>query len=146
MDNLFRMILALASITVVALSACTKTPDYKQAPWDGVQVAIGIENLKEKTPEFYSLDLDGRRINFFLVRIGGDVQSYFDACATCYREKMGYRVRGQEVVCRACNLSFKLEDLKKGEGSCHPIPLKNRVEKGFCIITGDELKKGLNFF
>jgi hypothetical protein len=90
--------------------------------------------------------LDGKKINFFLVKINGDVQSYFDACAICYQKRVGYRVESEEIVCRACDLRYSIYDLKIGKGSCHPIELMGHIEKGVYIISIDALKAGLIYF
>ncbi len=136
-----------AILIAFAISACNRIPLYKEAPLnrDG-DIAIGMKTLKEKVPEFYTFDLDGQRINFFVVGINGNVQSYFDACAMCYPEKLGYRVEGKEIVCRACNLRYTADELKTGKGSCHPIPLPGQIKNGFYIINKDAIKTGAKYF
>lgn len=129
------------------MSSCNKMPVYKSAPLnrDG-DIAINIKTLRERVPEFYTFDLGGQKIDFFLIRINGDVQSYFDACAMCYPKKLGYRVEGEEIVCRACTLRYTPDELKTGKGSCHPIPIRGRIEKETYIITKGAIKAGSNYF
>ncbi len=140
-------VFAAAIIIAFATSSCNRIPAYKEAPLNGAgNIAVNIKTLGEKVPQFYTCVLAGRRIDFFLVKVNGAVQSYFDACAMCYPKKLGYRVEGNEIVCKACNLRYTAEELKTGKGSCHPIPLPGRTENGFYIITKDAVKTGLKYF
>lgn len=136
-----------ALVIAFATTSCNRSPGYEEAPLNGSgDIAIDIKTLAEKVPQFYAYVFNGRRINFFLVRINGDVESYFDACAMCYPKKMGYRVEGGEIICRACNLRYAIEELRTGKGSCHPIALPGRTENGFYIITKGDIKAGWGYF
>ena len=142
-----RPMIIILMIIAFAVSSCSKMPAYEKAPLNSAgDVAINIKTLGEKVPEFHTYLLDGRRIDFFLIKVSGDIQSYFDACAMCYPKKLGYRVEGNRIVCKACNLRYMAGELKTGLGSCHPIPLPGRVENGFYIITKDALKTGAKYF
>ncbi len=145
------MIIPLMTVPVMmlalSLSSCNRMPAYGKAPLDGRgDVAIDVKTLRRKVPVFYSFELGGRRIDFFLIKVNGDIRSYFDACAMCYPKKLGYRIEGGNIVCRACNLTYTADELKTGKGSCHPIALEGHVEKGFYIITKGAIKAGANYF
>lgn len=113
----FRLV-TLSLIMVIAFtSSCNRKPGYRSAPFNGRDVVISMKTLREKIPEFYTMVLDGKKINFFLVKINGDVQSYFDACPMCYQKRVGCRVEGEKIVCRACNLRYSIYDLKTGNGN-----------------------------
>jgi uncharacterized membrane protein len=138
------IILVLCVLTVVI--SCDKKPFYKEAPFDGSNVVIDAKTMKEGAAEFYSLVLDGRRINFFLLMINGNIDSYFDACLECYPKKLGFRVDGRHIVCKACNVGYPVEELKKGIGSCYPIQIKGTVKDGKYIIKKDDIKAGKAYF
>lgn len=145
--GLGRMMTGLLLIIAFAASSCSRMPAYEKAPLNGAgDIAINVRSLKEGVPEFYTFDSAGKRIDFFLIRVNGEIQSYFDACAMCYSEKLGYRVVGGEIVCRACNLKYTADELKTGIGGCHPIPLPGRTENGSYIITPDSIKAGSKYF
>lgn len=149
MAHFFRTAATFAATAVIAFTiiSCSRMPAYERAPLNNAgDVAINIKTLKGKVPVFYTYDFDGRRIDFFLIKVNGNVQSYFDACAMCYHKKLGYRVEGNEIVCRACNLRYTADELKTGLGSCHPIPLPGRTENGTYIITKEAIKTGLKYF
>jgi uncharacterized membrane protein len=119
---------------------------YPEAPFDGNSVRIELADVPEKKPVFFSFSTDTRRINFFLFKTNGDIESYFDACGKCYPQKLGFRLEGNRVVCRACEVSYHLDDLKAGIGSCYPIKLKGRVEGNTFIIDKQDILKGDKFF
>jgi len=131
---------------VLLFSACAKKPVYPEAPSDSTSIRIARADIPEKMPRFFSYTENTRRINFFLLRRNGKIESYFDACGKCYAQKLGYRVENERVVCRACDVSYHLEDLKEGIGSCYPIKLEGRVEGDTYVIGKDAILKGEKYF
>jgi len=127
-------------------SACAKKPVYTEAPSDGTSIRIALADIPEKTPRFFTYTAGTRKINFFLCRRNGDIESYFDACGKCYTRKLGFRLEKGRVICRACDVSYDLDDLKEGIGSCYPIKLKGRVEGDTFVIDKKEVLKGGKFF
>jgi uncharacterized membrane protein len=140
-----KKILALVSI-LIALCACTRKPVYPEARFDGESVRIVLDDLQEKKPAFYTFRADGREINYFVVKVYGSVESYFDACAKCYPKKMGYKLEGDRLVCRACDIHYGIEDLKDGIGSCYPIKLPGRIDGSEYVIAKKDILGGGRFF
>ncbi|HSB31888.1 MAG TPA: Fe-S-containing protein [Candidatus Sulfobium mesophilum] len=137
-----------ASLSILALFffSCSKMPVYPQAPFDGVGVRVALKELQEKEPVFYTF-FDGKNsINYFVLKLDGSYQSYFDACAKCYHKKMGYRLAGNRVVCRACDVNYSLHDLKEGIGSCYPIRLEGRVDGDVYVIDRKAILGGGKYF
>ena len=131
---------------VLLFSACSKKPVYPEAPFDGNSIRIELAVIPEKRPVFFTFTADNRKINFFLLRRNGNIESYFDACGKCYPRKLGFRLEHDRVVCRACDVSYRLDDLKEGIGSCYPIKLEGRVEGKTFVIDRNDILKGKNFF
>jgi uncharacterized membrane protein len=131
---------------VLFLGSCAQRPVYPEAPFDGKEVRISLSGIETGKPVFYSLALNGKRINYFIVKTEGDISSYFDACAKCYPRKLGYRLEGDQVVCRACGVRYATDDLKEGIGSCYPIKLQGRVEGNFYVIDRKALEAGEKYF
>lgn len=131
---------------ILIFSSCSKNPVYPEAPFDGSGIRIKLSAVPEKKPVFFTFTAPPRRINFFLLRREGTIEAYFDACAKCYHKKLGYRVENEQVVCRACEVSNHLDDLKDGIGSCYPIRLKGRVEGDAFVIGKDDILKGEKYF
>jgi uncharacterized membrane protein len=107
---------------------------------------VSLEGLSGESPVFYSLSHEGAEIDFFVLEVDGEVQSYFDACIKCYPKKMGYRAEGDEVVCRACGVRYSVHDLRGGLGSCRPIPLEGRREGEHYIMEKKDIIKGARYF
>ncbi len=133
-------------ITAIFLCACESHSAYRRAPFDGNKSEIDISNFKENEPEFYSVVLDGQTVNFFLIRINSEIQSYFDACRECFRKKLGFRFNEGCIQCKACNVKYPPEALKEGIGSCAPIHLKGSLQENRYIITREAFIEGKKYF
>ncbi len=142
--NMGKMFLLLCASLL--LFSCAGRHVYPEAPFDGRAVKISLSAIGSGKPVFHTFYSGGKRINYFLVKTGGSVTSYFDACAKCNPRKLGYRPEGDHVVCRACNVRYSVDDLKEGIGSCYPIRLEGRVEGGSYVIDGKALAAGEKYF
>ncbi|MGE5300844.1 MAG: Fe-S-containing protein [Acidobacteriota bacterium] len=138
--------IALALSVVIFIYACAKKPAYPEARFDGADVRIVLNELKEKTPVFFTFHEGDKGINYFVVKVNGSVESYFDACAKCYPQKAGYRLEGGRVACRTCDVHYGLEDLKDGIGSCYPIELPGRLDGETYVISRKDLLAGGRYF
>ncbi len=74
------------------------------------------------------------------------IQSYLDACASCYHHKQGYRPDDGAVTCRYCNMKFSIYKLEKGLGSCYPIKIKGKAEKDKYMISHAVLEGAAKLF
>ena len=131
---------------ILLFSSCSKKPVYPGAPFDGNSVRIELARIPEQKPVFFTFYANKKGINFFLIKTNGNVESYFDACGKCYPRKLGFRLERNRVVCRTCDVSYNLDDLKDGIGSCYPIKLKGRVEGNTFVIDKQDILKGDKFF
>ena len=131
---------------IILFSSCSKKPVYREAPFDGSSLRIELASLPEKKPVFFTFFSNKLGINFFLLKRNGNIESYFDACGKCYPRKLGFRLGNDRVVCRACDVSYRLDDLKEGIGSCYPIKLEGRVEGKTFVIDRNDILKGKKFF
>ncbi len=118
-----------------AVTACTRQPLYPPPPLSGRDAVIGITSLREEVPQFYTYQHQGKNISFFVLKLNNKVSSFFDACASCYPHKLGYKYEDGAVICRACNLRFSVYKLEKGIGGCFPIRLEGRMENGKYLIS-----------
>ncbi len=128
------------------LISCARGPSYAAAPFNGLTSEIDVSNLMPKQPLFYSLSIDGKKISFFLVKVNGEIQSYFNACKECYPQKLGFSFEEGYMKCRSCNERWPLESLRDGIGGCYPIPLKGLLKGDKYVITREALLEGLQFF
>jgi uncharacterized membrane protein len=140
-----RKLLLLAGV-VLLLVSCSRGHVYPSAPFDGKEAKISLAGIETGKPAFHTLFLDGKSINYFVVKTAGGVSSYFDSCAKCYPQKLGYRLEGDHVVCRACGVRYSADDLKEGIGSCYPIKLEGRVDGAFYVIDRKAFEAGEKYF
>lgn len=115
--------------------ACTNQHTYTAPTIIGANAVIEISTLKTATPLFLTYQYQGKVINFFVLRLESGVQSYLDACASCYHHKQGYRPDDGAVTCRYCNMKFPVYKLEKGLGSCYPIKIAGKIEQGNYFIS-----------
>ncbi len=138
--------IVFALIAVLFLFSCAKKPVYPEARFDGGNVRIALNDLQEKKPVFFTFHAGDKRINYFVVKVDGAVQSYFDACAKCFPKKAGYRLERSRVICRTCAVRYEVEDLKDGIGSCYPIKLPGRLLGETYIISRKDILAGGRYF
>src|ERR1700690_1109225 len=136
------LLLCLAVIIV----SCHQKPSYQQIRFDGNLAAIDIHSLKEGVPDFYSVIIENKKLDFFIISENGGVKSYFDACKECFYKKMEYQYEKGQLVCRACNVRFPIDKLDTGIGGCYPIKVRGIRKDDKYIIEKEALAAGLNFF
>ncbi|MBA4373619.1 MAG: hypothetical protein C0402_12265 [Thermodesulfovibrio sp.] len=126
--------------------SCSQRPVYRTAPFDGRQVSIDVSQFREATPEFYTIVLEGKRIDFFVLLAHGEIVSYLDACKECHTKKLGYRYEKGAMVCRACNVGVPLENLDTGIGGCYPIRLQGSRVGDTYTLSREALAAGVKYF
>jgi uncharacterized membrane protein len=136
-----RIFVFVLAALVAGLTSCSRPPRYEAAPISGNEVIIDISSLATEVPRFFSYPSGGRNVNFFVIRMNNGIQSFLDACVTCYPKKLGYRHEDGHVTCRACNMSFSIYKLEQGMGGCYPIKLEGRADKGAYRIAIATLEK-----
>ena len=118
----------------IMLAACTSQPRYPEPARIGTDVVVEVTSIQLETPRFFTHQYNGKNISFFVMRMKNGVQSYLDACASCYPHKLGYHYEKGAVTCRNCDQKFSVHQLDKGLGGCYPIKIEGRVEKGQYLI------------
>ncbi len=133
-DHKLRAPAALFLFFSLFVAACTSQQKYVSPTVVGSAVIVEVSSLPPETPRFFTYQYHNKNINFFVLRMDNGVQSYLDACASCYPHKLGYRCEDGSVVCRACGMRFSVYKLEKGLGGCYPIRIEGRTERGKYII------------
>jgi uncharacterized membrane protein len=125
----------LLLLAVAVFTACDSQPRYPAPARIGSDFVVEVASLQLETPSFFTYKYKGNNISFFVMRMKNGVQSYLDACASCYPHKRGYRYESGSVTCRFCNQYFSVNKLDKGLGGCYPIKIEGRTEKGKYLIS-----------
>jgi len=126
---------------VAPLAACSRQQRYAAPPIEGENIVIQMASLPLEVPQFYSYRTKGKDVNFFVIRIQDRVNSFLDACLTCYPRKLGYDSKDGFVVCRACNTTYSVYKLEKGIGGCYPIQLEGSLVNGFYLIPRSTIER-----
>ena len=119
---------------LLLISSCSRQPAYPPAVQEGSNLIIDVATITPEVPKFYTYHYQGKAVNFFALKIDGKVNSFLDACASCYAHRQGYRYEDGCVTCRDCGARFSIYKLEKGLGSCYPIKIEGRMENGKYLI------------
>jgi uncharacterized membrane protein len=125
----------IVMIMLTAAAACSRQPIYPPPAVVDGNAVFDLSSLKPESPQFFTYVYHDKNISFFVIRMNGGVQSYLDACVTCYPKKRGYQDKNGYVACRACDMSFSVYKLEKGLGGCYPVKISGRMEKGNYLIS-----------
>lgn len=75
-------------LLLIILSACSRQLGYPEAPRSGQDISVDISALQHGIPHYFSRDLKGIKINFFVVKkTDSSVISFLDACTKCFAQK-----------------------------------------------------------
>jgi len=125
-------------LVLILITGCARKPEYREAPVVKDEIAVSISTLTGKTPVFFSYIHEGKRYDFFVQSVDGEVRAFVDACFKCAPKQKGFETERGRLRCRACGESFQLENLS-GIGSCYPIPLSGELREGTYFVRIDQL-------
>lgn len=131
------------------LCGCTRqAPEHTLVVAHGNHVRCPLAEVDDGRVHFYTYKHEGKNINFLVRTDGkGRLHTHFDACYSCYKYKMGYRVEGDHILCIACNLKYNLdEDFWDFVGPCAPISLRSKVKGDCLVINVSSLEKRKRLF
>ncbi len=131
---------------VVSFLSCSRIPSYPEAPRAGQYVVVEVSAFHQDTPKFFTYHFKGRNVNYFIVRSGDSLLSFFDACSSCYPHRMGYSFDKGYFVCRYCNVRYSITDLEKGIGGCYPIRISGDHHDGKYFIFVSTLEAAADKF
>jgi uncharacterized membrane protein len=114
----------------------------------GGAVAINVSALRPGSARLFCYTDDaGKRLRFVLARgDDGKVRSVFDACRQCFTFHRGYRVVGNELICRVCGNHYRIDHMTEGKASCVPASLPHEDDSGIVHIKTADLAAGHALF
>ncbi len=141
-----RLLIAFIACLFI-FSACAQGEKAEIVVPSGDSVVIDGKAMAPGEARFFRYGFRGREIRFIAGRTeAGSFVTAFDACATCYVNKKGYREEPGCVVCNECGSRFKLSEMEKGLGNCVPVNLPHRLEGDRIIISLGDLQAGWKWF
>lgn len=104
-------------------------------------------DLADGEARFYRYQGQSGPIDFFLVQShDGVVRAAFDSCDVCYRERLGYRQEGADMVCNNCDQHFRTDLVNVVKGGCNPAPLARKKVGDEIVIRVADLQPGIRYF
>jgi hypothetical protein len=73
--------------------SCSRQAAYPAPTVDRLYVVVDVTELKGEVPKFFTYKYRGKNICFFVIRIDDNIQSFLDACVTCYQHTRGLDMR-----------------------------------------------------
>lgn len=111
------------------------------------KVSIPIADLNDGKAHFYSYKGQAGKITFFVIKWkDGTLRAAFDACDVCFKEKKGYEQKGEQMICRNCNMAFPVAKIGTVSGGCNPSPLKTTLTDTTLEIAVADLEDGAHYF
>ena len=141
--------MVLGIFFLLFLTGCTKqAPEHPLViPQDDL-IKIPVEDVYDGSVHFYTYKYNKKNINFFVrTDSKGKLHTYYDACYSCYKYKLGFHITGSDLLCIACNLKYSLyETVWDFNGPCSPIVLRSKVKKGVVSIKLSVIRRGEKLF
>lgn len=110
-------------------------------------VSIPLAEINDGQAHYYSIDIDGMEIKFFVLKSRDDViRAAFDACDVCYHSHKGYSQNGDFMVCNNCGMRFHSTRINVVKGGCNPSPLKRTITGDNLIIQQSDIRSGKKYF
>jgi uncharacterized membrane protein len=114
----------------------------------GEDIAINVSALRRGSARLFCYNDDaGKRLRFVLARgDDGKVRTVFDACRQCFAFHRGYRIAGNELICRVCGNHYRIDHMTEGKASCIPAGLPHEDDGSVVHIKTADLKAGRALF
>lgn len=111
------------------------------------KVTIPVVDLNDGQAHFFSYKGSVGTIPFFVIKgKDGALRAAFDACDVCYKEKKGYEQKGEQMICRNCNMAFPVAKIGTVSGGCNPSPLRTSLNGATLEIAVGDLEAGVRYF
>jgi high-affinity iron transporter len=108
------------------------------------QTSISTKDLPQGELHFYSADVKGAKVRFFLYRKpDGKVAALFDACQIC--GGVGFYKGTSGIICKNCAAPINPQSIGQ-PGGCNPIPLQPPQEGDQVVISVTDLAQQVGQF
>ncbi|MHA1966955.1 MAG: DUF2318 domain-containing protein [Candidatus Hodarchaeales archaeon] len=150
--NIFKVVILISIIgfvAIVILSGNNNPTNTILIPQeDGDELVLSLSSLGTKA-NFYKYSANGVEIHFFAV-LGTDSEPHvaFDACDSCYSEKLGYAQNDVLMVCRNCGNTFLIDGIGTVnlQGGCWPSYLPITINDDEIRINILDVEQGRYLF
>jgi uncharacterized membrane protein len=114
----------------------------------GADVTLPVATFADGQARFFRYTTAaGREVRFFVMKSAdGVLRAAFDACDTCYRDRLGYHQQGDVMVCNKCGRTFRSVDINVLQGGCNPAPLERSVVGDQIVLKAASIEAGVSYF
>lgn len=120
---------------------------YSQVKAENGLVTIPLDQVNDGKAHYFSHDVQGKTINFFVIRSNdGVIRAAFDACDVCFPEKKGYSQNGDFMICINCGQKFHTSRINVVKGGCNPAPLHRSSQGRNLVIATADILAGSRYF
>ncbi len=110
-------------------------------------IEISTSVMDDDKAHFYIYDSNGVEIHYFVLKSSdGVIRAAFDACDSCFAEKLGYYQEGDDMVCNNCELRFPSVKINEEKGGCNPAPLDRTIDGNDVVIKISDIENGRKYF
>ncbi|MFN3740663.1 MAG: Fe-S-containing protein [Thermodesulfovibrionales bacterium] len=128
----------------IFLVSCTKEEPFQRINPVNDEFVISHDK-SDGIPHFYRAEVEGRKIDFFVIKLNGQLMVFLNRCRKCFNSGLGFRFEDRHIRCRACNVTYPVKEISKGIGSCYPLPVKARSEGRYLRIKKEDLIQAYSF-
>lgn len=146
LSSVIYFLILLLLLLGLSSSCKSKKPIYRHPHVRAGMIIINTMSMEEGRPEFFTITVDGKRVDFFVIKLEGSVASYLDACPECYKYGKGFQVEDSYIRCRHCNEGYPLTSLRTGIGGCYPMPLEGKLDNGMYYISLEKIREVTKYF
>jgi uncharacterized membrane protein len=141
------VLLAVVVFVIASSGQATDHPGWTDVT-SGADVVVPVATFDDGVARFYRYTTArGGEVRFFVMKSAdGVVRAAFDACDTCYRDRLGYYQRGDVMVCNKCQQTFRSVDINVLQGGCNPAPLERRVVGDRLVLDAAAIERGAIYF
>jgi uncharacterized membrane protein len=114
----------------------------------GADITLPVATFADGQARFFRYTTAaGREVRFFVMKSAdGVLRAAFDACDTCYRDRLGYHQQGDVMVCNKCGRTFRSVDINVLQGGCNPAPLERSVVGDQIVLKAASIEAGVSYF
>ncbi|MCI4627037.1 MAG: Fe-S-containing protein [Candidatus Magnetoovum sp. WYHC-5] len=130
----------------IFINGCDNAPEFNPVNLVDGKFMLNKSSLENNNPIFYVVQIDKKKITFFVLKTANKVYSFFNICATCRAYQLGYKAQKDYIVCKSCQMEVQYEELPVGVGGCYPYRLEGYEEGEFYIIKESDMAVGKKYF
>lgn len=143
--NLLRFVFVLVSVTFATgfVLSCSEKESFQYIQPSGDEIVL-LHESSEGIPVFYRTEIEGKRIDFFSIRLEGENRVFLNRCRKCFNSGLGFSFEDKYVRCKACNVMYPVREISRGVGSCYPIPVPSRSDGRYSHVKIADLLKAIS--